>query len=264
MKHTFNFLYAIFALSLLCFAACKTEVGTSQETKTCVVGPNNLGGSVADIYDDEGRYAINWTAVPNVSKYVVTTTNESDNNRLLRTDTVFNAAFAPPPKTYTCDSILFRVKPILPNGTLCIPQGQDVRLSRPRGGITAIILDRTSGNTCGTGLQTLQAFNDSSFVLSRTPIVSAFSDSVRSLSRVQNTFDRKILNNADSTGYLKIIVKNCAGVVTNTRNESVNRNQTRGILTNLSTVIVGAAGRAGITNPSRNTNAFIENIRFEK
>jgi hypothetical protein len=262
MKHKFNLLYAATAFCVLLFTACETV--TPNETKTCVVGPTNLSGRVTNVFDDAGSYTINWAAVPNATKYIITTINESDNNTFVDTDTVSSgSSFTPAPKTYTCDSFLFRVKPVLSNGVLCIPQGQSARLSRTRGGITVVIIERTGGGSCSTST-TLKQFNDNGFVVGQTPMGSAFRDSVHTLLGIENAFNTKILNNADKAGYLKIIVKNCAGVVTNTHTEFVTRAQTQGALPQLSAAIVAAAGRTGIPNPATNTNAFIENIRFVK
>jgi hypothetical protein len=264
MKRKLNFSYAVLAFFLLLFAACHNEVGASKEIKNCVIGPDNILAQSSDAPNDGRLYRINWTTVPNATGYLLSAFNESSGRSVLNPITVTQATGGLT-LPYTCDSILYKIKPILPSGggTLCIPDGQNVRLSRPRGGITVIIVNRTTGSTCNTNTS-LKFFDDSSFVIGRTPMASTFSDGINSIGALENTFSNKILNNADSTGYLKIIVKNCAGVQTGANDGFVTRFQTQGSLTELSTAILTAAGLAGIPNPTTNTNAFIEQIRFEK
>jgi hypothetical protein len=264
MKQKLSFSYAILAFFLLLFAACHNEVGASKEIKNCVIGPDNILTKPRDTTNDGRFYRVNWTAVPNATGYLLSAFNESRGTSIANPITVTQATGSLT-LPYTCDSVLFRIKPILPStgGTLCIPDGQNVRLSRPRGGITAIIIERTTGGTCNTNTS-LKFFNDSSFVIGRTPVASTFSEGVSSTIALDSTFRSKILNNADGAGYLKIIVKNCSGVQTAVRDGFVTRFQTQGSLTELSTAILTAAGLAGIPNPTTNTNAFIEQIRFEK
>jgi hypothetical protein len=263
-QHLSIVLKAFIALNFLFFTACRNEVGVSDVDNKCVVGPNNLTGNVSETTDDKGVYNIFWTSVLNTSGYEVKVFNESDNMRLIGSSITQNLENTPV-VPYTCDSIVQSVRPILRSGTLCLPQGATKRLSRPRGGITAIILERTTGSLCSppAGSVTMKYFNDSSFIVGRTPIFSSFTGGAQN---IQNTFRNKILGNVDSSGYLRIVRKNCiTGAIINTRREFVSLGQTNGgDLGGLRTAIIGAAGRAGVANPTTNTNVFLDSIRFEK
>jgi hypothetical protein len=263
-QHFSIVLKAFIALNFLFFAACRNEVGVSDVDNKCVVGPNNLTGNVSETTDDKGIYNIFWASVPNVAGYKIKVFNESNNMRLIDSSTIQSTENLPI-IPYTCDSIIQSVQPILRSGVLCVPQGATKRLSRPRGGITAVILERTTGSSCSPppSSVTMKYFNDSSFIVGRTPIYSSFTGGAQN---IQNTFRNKILGNVDSSGYLRIVRKNCTtGAIINTRREFVSLGQTNGgDLGGLRTAIIGAAGRAGVTNPTTNVNVFLDSIRFEK
>ncbi len=260
-NNKFYFLGALFALITLFSAGC------SPSADKCTTGTKQQQGQVYTnvALDDKGIYSLTWDAVPGATSYLISTINESVNpNLVLVTDTVRQPQPLMLQKTfnYTCDSFLFRVKPVVPNATLCLPDGEATRVSRTRGGIIIVIVERTTGNTCSAGTNpTLQYFNNNGFIIGSTPLETVFSDSL-SYNGYSRTIN-KLQNNADHAAYLKVIVKNCSGLITATHQEYFTVAQAPE-LNALKGVIIGAVGRAGIAAPATNTNAYIEKIRFEK
>ena len=263
-KHTF---LRFLALPILCIAAvfmtfvtllssCNPEVGIAHQASSCVPGPNTQGFT-SDQYNDDIGCRVSWDSVPNAIRYIVSSQNKSRGVAIR--DSIYNAgqgnnlSIQVP---YTSDTIRFSVKPVLRTGEPCLPNGAINDFSRPNGGITVIILERTNGATCSLP-NTVQSFSNNGFIAAM-PITNFFSDTTN----LSNSYS-KLLNNAPRKSKVTVTIVDCNNATRATRTENVNGFQVAD-LTALKTEILAIAGRAGLPTPTTNTNAFIKSIEFRK